>query len=92
MGAVVERCADAEPAGSITEDENLDLTLEANRATDTSDEKILDYWMISTIADLPSRIAAARISSRSALATRPLRPMTLPMSSGATYTCRITAR
>ena len=41
---------------------------------------------MSTCAETPWRVAAARTTERMALAVRPPRPITLPMSSGATRT------
>src|SRR3954469_4912130 len=45
---------------------------------------------MSTDASMPSRAPAARTTVRMAWATRPRRPMTLPMSSGATCSESIT--
>src|SRR5439155_16972689 len=76
-----------EPRFDLGEREHGDLTLEAVGPGDAADGEpavVLAHSTISTVTDTPSRVAAARTTSRMARTVRPPLPMTLPTSSGAT--------
>src|SRR4029077_12118946 len=83
----VEDGADDEAVlGAVGQDLHANRSVEPVDASDEADhEPFVDAQRISSWTGSPSLAADTLSSVRSALATLPLRPMTLPMSSSATW-------
>src|SRR4029078_12934237 len=72
--------------GAVGQDLHANRSIEPVDASDEADhEPVVDAQRISSWTGSPSLAAVTLSSVRSALATLPLRPMTLPMSSSATW-------